>query len=203
MSVMKSGVSLLTGVQECFNKGKIEAMVIGFHPRHIRRVRTPGKTKKVPDDCRYLAAEVFTPNWQRIRFRIYVWKKAFERSFHMPYDLISCQISFCVILLYCTFKYNFVLSCFIALSLFFVLLHFHFSLLYCNRLDDCFIEFLVKASKPTFTFLFLTFSNAFWYFVSATRTQEVDSTNWKEIKSQRKCLSSVSGPENAHGSLFV
>ena len=37
----------------------------------------------------------------------------------------------------------------------------------------------------------------------ATRAQEVDSTNWKEIKSQRKCLSSVSGPENAHGSLFV
>ena len=30
----------------------------------------------------------------------------------------------------------------------------------------------------------------------ATRTQEVDSTNWKEIKSQRKCLSSVAGPEN-------
>ena len=82
----------------------------------------------------------------------YVWKKAFERSFHMPYDLISCQISF-------------VLSYFIALSniilCYLALLHFHFSLLYCNRLDDCFIEFLVKASKPTFTFLFLTFSNAF------------------------------------------
>ena len=30
----------------------------------------------------------------------------------------------------------------------------------------------------------------------ATRAQEVDSTNWKEIKSQRKCLSSVAGSEN-------
>ena len=28
------------------------------------------------------------------------------------------------------------------------------------------------------------------------RIQEVDSINWKEIKSQRKCLSSVAGPEN-------
>ena len=30
----------------------------------------------------------------------------------------------------------------------------------------------------------------------ATRAQEVDSTNWKEIKNQRKCLSTVAGPEN-------
>ena len=77
---------------------------------------------------------------------------------------------------------NFLLKifCFIASFCVILIYHFHFSLHYCNRLDDCFIALLVKASKPTFTFLFWTLSNAFWYFASATRTQEVDSSNWKK-----------------------
>ena len=65
-------------------------------------------------------------------------------------------------------------------------------LLYC-----IFVLFYIASllsSLLLFISRFLTLSNAFYILLSATRTQEVDSTNYSQNK-QPKCLSSVAGPE--------
>ena len=107
--------------------------------------------------------------------------------------LLYCIYYFCVLLLYCI-VFIFVYFCFIASYVF--LLHCIVSifaslhricviLLYC--IFVLFYIALLLSSLLLFISRFLTLSSAFNIFLSATRTQEVDSTDYSKINTQNVC----------------
>ncbi len=132
----------------------------------------------------------------------------------MTKNIVPKPLRFCFIALVCIFaslhsyffaslhSYVYLLRCIVFI---FASLHgICVILLYC--IFVLFYIALLLSSLLLFISQFLTLSSAFYIFLSATRTQEVDSTNYSQNK-QPKCLSSVAGPEkkqtNSNMTIFV